>query len=100
MSEADNSQGVDGCSTQKRRQNKLEPFLVVELVELGRLKNASFDEILSSCFSPSIWGRSGWGWLQREHLVKGKKAENKLAKLGDSYLQYETITDWLTDWQG
>ena len=54
MSEADNSQGVDGCSTQKRRQNKLEPFLVVELVELGRLKNASFDEILSSCFSPSI----------------------------------------------
>ena len=37
MSEAENRQGVECGSKQKRCQNLLEPPLMVELVELGRL---------------------------------------------------------------
>ena len=40
MSEGENSQGVDGSSSQKRRQNFLESPLMVKLVELSRLKHA------------------------------------------------------------
>ena len=47
VSEAENRHGVEGSSTQKRRQNQLEPPLMVELVELGRLKK---ENILIHCF--------------------------------------------------